>query len=245
MHLSPEAVQAAHFWHERIGRWLGSQDPIKSIGATYPMRTAAGPVKPNRIGAGAPGAILIDGNDAIIVERLAVQSIASLQGAPVRVMNGDPARSLRKGVMNWLLDPRRAYPMLVAMPGKASVLSALRLSRVPNQVFVCEPGSTIGFDAVRVREAREQVLLRSPANPAQWRAAVRLRSQVSHPSFAGLSATSKNQCLKKYAQLLEAFPLDVWLPSQGSAEYWALGESLIVKDALNLDVPAQEEHHAF
>lgn len=242
MRLSPETLQAVNVWHERIGRWIGAHDAAKSIGGAYPMRTSSGRVKPNRIGAGAPSAILIDANDAIVVERLDVASIASLDGAPVRVMSGHPG-SLRKGVMSWLLDPRRVYPMLVVMPGKASVLSALRLSRVPNQVFVCEPGSTIAFDAVKVLKARDQVLARSPDDLAQWRKATRLRSQVSQPSFAGESASAKNHLLKKYAESLQVFPLDVWLPQEGSAEHWALSEALIAKDAMNFEVIPKEVNH--
>jgi hypothetical protein len=224
--LSFEARQANEFWHERVGRYLGGANAATSLGFVYPMHTAKGAIRPNRIGAGAPSAVAIDGVGAVIIEALAVDSIPGLVDAPVKVMRGSPEFSLRRGVMDWALDPARVFPLLVLLPGKASARASLKLSRLPTSLAVCSPGGALVFDSLRVRAARDAIAAMGTAG-RKWRAASSIRAQVESGSYLSEPAYVGNKLLESLAQVNLSFPPSMWLPADGEPEFDALGEALI------------------
>lgn len=226
MKTSFEVREAVHFWHERLGRHLGGGSAFASLGAAYPMQTAKGPVRRLRIGSGAEAAILIDGRDAIVVENLSVADIGGLQDSPVTVMRNTGATSLRRGVMDWALDPARIYPLLVILPGKASALASLRMSHMSSEVSLCAPGATQTFDANKVRHARD-ALLAMGKDGRKWRAASQIRASLRHGAYRRAGGIAANKALAELARMKSLFPPSLWLPSQGEPEYEALGAALI------------------
>jgi len=222
---------AAELWHARIGRHLGDYDKMRSLGGAYPMLTAKGVVRKNRIGAGTAAAVLIDGHEAIVIGPLSLPDIPTLAASPVRVMQASPEYSLRKAILAWTLDERRVFPMLAVVPGKASSMSALRLSYSRRDIAVCSPGKTLVFDGEKVVAARDRLLAMGKEGRL-WKAASEARQKVSDGSLVHLPLHAKNQILARFAQLRVQFPDDFWLPSQGTEEFEALGEALIDRPAL-------------
>lgn len=224
--LTFNAKAANIFWHERLGRFLGGQDALTSLGATYPVQTKSGAIKPMRIGAGSTSAILIDGKNAIAVEALATERIKGLNGSGVVVKKVEAEFSLTRGIMNWVLDPSREYPMLVLMPGKASSRATLRLSHLPTEIAICSPGAPLVFDGVRVRTARD-IISAMGSNGRKWKLASSARARVSSGDYLRDDSHSANEALEVLVTMNETFPTDIWLPTEGDPEFEALGMALI------------------
>lgn len=224
---------AAELWHARIGRHLGDYDKMRSLGGAYPMLTAKGVVRKNRIGAGTAAAVLIDGNEAIVVGPLSLPDLPALARSTVKVVQASPEYSLRKAVLAWTLDPKRVFPLLAVVPGKASSMSALRLSYSRRDIALCSPGKTLVFDGEKVAQARDR-LLAMGKDGRLWKGASEVRQQIADGSLAHMPPSAKNQLLARYAQLRMQFPDDLWLPGRGSEEFEALGEALIDRPALPL-----------
>lgn len=233
------AQEAVLFWHERIGRYLGSFGPMESIMGKYLKRTSKGEISGSRIGAdGPPGikvsAILIDALGANLVDKLDGPSIAGFDKSPVNLVRNSSDFSLLRGMMDWMLDTRRVFPMLIAMPTKADVTSSLRLSKVDEEVCICSPGSTMVFNARKVRAARDYLLEKNIPG-TKWRKACDLRLLVSSGDYSKNPLTA-NKTLDAYAKSLETLPLSVWLPIRNTPDFEALSNAMIsTKQGLQID----------
>lgn len=241
MPLTHECIEALAVWQDRIGRHLSAGTARETLTKTYPMRSKTG-LKHYRIGAGAPGAILvaavlIDANGASIIEKLAVDLIPGLRGASVSVIQGQPDFSLQAGLMSWLLDPARAFPLLAFMPSKASIASGLKLSHSPQDIALCFPTGALRFDALRVRQTRDWIRA-MPKSAITWRHACTAREQFA-AGAQPRSAALRNAALDRYAEIVDQFPVDRWLPMPNTANYKALELALIVKPALPISTPAE------
>ena len=233
MTTTPWIEAALAFWHSRAGQYLGEYAQDKSLGGAYPMDTAKGTVKPNRIGAGTAGLIVIDWNNAIVVGPLRTQDMPKLAGSGVKVLASSPDYSLRKGLMDWVLSPDRVFPLLAITPGYGHSKSALRLSYSRTEIALCSPGKTMIFDGEKVTSARD-ALLPMGKEGRKWRSASRLRLAKSNGDYLAMSGGQRERFETQLKESNEQFPESLWLPEPGTPEYEALGESLIDRPSFPL-----------
>lgn len=228
------AQEAALLWHERIGRHLGQYEPMLSAGGAYPILNKYGVVKLNRIGAGTASAILIDANGANLVERIHAPSIEKFNESGVCLIRYTKDYSLIRGVMDWVLDARRAFPMLIGLPTKAHIVHSLRLSHVDEEVCICSPKGTKAFNARKVRAARD-FLVDNDIKGVKWQNASDLRLLVSSGDYSKNPLTA-NKTLDAYAKSLQTLPLSVWLPIRNTPDFEALSNAMIsTKQGLQID----------
>jgi len=227
--MNQQQVEAMKFWHERIGRFMGDAEWDKSISCAYPLITKNG-VKPQRIGSGAPAAIMIDQRESILIERIAPEHPVD---ASVRIVNSFDMKkySLIKTVLEWMVSRDRIYPMLAMLPTKRGIAPFMSLSVMESCASLIAPGDVLTFDVDRMRNTRDELL--SLDKPHDWREAARLRAEVENMPIDA-DSIERNGVMKKYLKISQSIPESVWLPKPGTSDYDVLGKLMIQKDAMPL-----------
>lgn len=227
--------QAANLWDARIGRFLSDKGPSGSLGASYPCRKGNGAPIAMRIGGCKASFVMIDQEDAILIDKLNLAEISRLDHPDCRFRYGEhikDAVNTQKSQINWALDPARQYPLLLLRPGNKSSYGCLALSHTANQITVCIPTGSYSFDALKVRQARD--FINAHGLHKMWRKAADLRQTLSLGEHLQLGTYQQNKMLADHAELLKEFPLEQWLPEPNSGDHIALGESLAEKPELDL-----------
>lgn len=243
MTFSTAVQEAGQCWHERIGRHLCEQPWDKSLNASYASRILK--IKKNakvkvptlmlvRIGGCRTSAIMIDPQEAIILDRIDLTKISkTAEDANFKYGESVLGENLvSKAQINWALDEARTYPFLLVRPGMASAMNSLIMTRTPDQHIVCVPGASFTYDSRKVRAARDFILAGNLQK--KWRKAAALRQAISLGEHVGTSRG--NTLLAQHALMLEEIPLDVWLPEIGSGDEIALGDCTAEKPAVDLSV---------
>lgn len=232
---------AAQFWHDRMGRFLGDHPWYKSLSSSYPTKNFKTTDKyPDgrfigaRLGTSGVSSIMLDAKSGVLIDRIALEKIDSiLEEDNPGFQYGEATKGVDnadKTQINWALDPARLFPMLLIRPSKADVMSKLILSHTCHRVTVCSASASFTFEIGPVRQARDYIAERGLEG--KWKKAASLRETISLGEHLGTK--NENALLKSHGEMLELFPLDVWLPEVDSGNYRALAESLIVKPVIDI-----------
>lgn len=233
--MNPIIDEAVALWGERIGRFLSEKDAAGSLGASYPCRKGNGAPIAMRLGGCKASFIMIDQQDAILIDKLDLPKIARLDNPECNFLYGEHIKDVvntQKSQINWAMDPARKFPLLLVRPGNKSARECMALSHTPAQINVCIPTGSYSFDGVKVRQARDFISERGLQK--KWRKAADLRQTLSLGDHLQLSNYQQNKMLAEHAALLEDFPLEQWLPEPESGDHIALGEALAEKPELDL-----------
>jgi hypothetical protein len=230
--------EAGKLWHERIGRFLTPAAWDASLGVAFPAykskkdKSGAEVRIKQRIGVAGTSFVMIDANEAILLDRIDLSEIdAQAPGANFKY--GESALKIENAArsqINWALDEARKYPLLLIRPALASSLKTLKLSHTDDQIEVCVPNGSFSFEPKKVRVARDFIL--AAGLQKKWRTAARLRQTISLGEHIGSSR--ENKLLEEHAAMLELIPADVWLPDVGSGNEIALGDALAEKPETSL-----------
>ncbi len=239
MEFSKQVQEAARFWHQHIGRFLTQEDWTRSMVISYPKPSPEGAKSSRvlRIGGCLASMIMIDAAQAILIDNIDILEIPGCFVPECNFLYGEHVKgvtNLQKTQINWALSPERVYPMLMVRPAKKGPMTCLALTHTASLHTVCVPAGNFQYDPALVRVARDYIL----ANQFQtkWRKAIDLRGIISRNEhlLPHVSSGQREFMMKTHAELVELFPLDVWLPFQNTGEYIALGDCLAEKPELDL-----------
>lgn len=238
MAISHEAAEAAHIWHERIGRFLTGLDWRLSIGASYPglkVKDGKQMQSMRRLGSGMSG-IMIDANDAVLADDIDLTRVPLLDQQACTFKYAEAKAktfSLTKSQINWALDTRRVFPLFLLRPEKKGAMPCLRLSHTPDQIVVCRPSGSFEFSQVKVRTARDAIV--KLGLERKWATAAHLRQTISTGEHLSRGENYQNKLLADHAKFLELLPLSFWLPQPGTGDYLALNEALLDRKEIEFD----------
>ncbi len=178
---------------------------------------------------------MIDANSAVFIDELDMRKIPGVAHPDCTFLFGSNVKgevSITKTQINWALSPDRVYPLLLLRPSRSGVMPCLRLTQGPHAHVICSPGGNVIYDSVRVRTARDYILLNELS--ASWKRAAQLREIIGRGEhmLEGISDNYRQKMLDEHAVLLEKFPLDVWLPLANTGDHEALNNVLAVKNEL-------------
>lgn len=242
MSYTPIIQEAARLWHERIGQFISDLDWGSSLSASYlvyksKVNKAGNEISMGqRLGICGTSVIMIDADEAVLIDRIDLSKVRATsvlsEGRDFKYGESTVGvHNVYKTQINWALDERRVYPLLLVRPGKASSMKALAVSHTDDQVFVCVPNESFSFEPKKVRIARDYI--QAAGLQTKWRKAAQLRQTIGLGDHLGTAR--ENALIAEHAAMLELFPLDVWLPEVGSGNETALGDCLAIKPGLDLE----------
>jgi hypothetical protein len=233
--MSKIAKEAHDFIHSRAGRFIGADHGAPSLLGSHKHHTKDFLLRFGNIGG---AALLIDPQCAVIIEAwdwelLGAQVRQQRDACDVRWLAPprDGNYSLLKTVALWMLDPRRTYPMLACIPGKASSARNLALTHSAAVSVLVTPKQAITFDALKVRAAADYIE-HDQERRTHWLAIMHTRAQLQ--GLARMPPAEQEQLVTRALKHRKIIPPEVWLPQPGSAEHEILAAALIRGVALDL-----------
>lgn len=254
--LPRQAQEALHFWHQRAGAKLGETRPGEALRRTWKTwkvqrekpelqrRTAPSvaldglgrEIISRRLGAGVTGLILIDGVDAILVERLIDEDAQLWLQAGFRLIEPD-GRHVLKGVLDWMADKRRQGTCLVMQFGKSGIAPFLRTCQPPFDATICMAGEQYRFDLHRVMALKTAIEKAGEVAIESWKSHAADLALITRAA-GSIDKAGSRRLLNAATARIDAraglFPSGLSFPAAGSPDHHMLDFALRCDAALPL-----------